>query len=245
MQFQKTIPLEEINNYSLSNTNILNILNNICIIKNKKNINYDKNEIKKKETLNKSDFFKPKYKNTLFWCWFIYNNGYKDYEFSIDNGFRVEEEYKIKMVELVRTNKKLLSLHRLKIGEIENNILYEMLSIQSMLALILIKNVNLFYIDNKVFYQKIMNDDDEYCIICKNDDGTFSLWNNTKKFPLYIYKNSLLEIVNLKKPLKGLSAYKVDDLVQMCLKLKHTIMNDNGKRKTKKELYMLISADLN
>ena len=120
-----------------------------------------------------------------------------------------------------------------------------MLSIQSMLALILIKNVNLFYIDNKVFYQKIMNDDDEYCIICKNDDGTFSLWNNTKKFPLYIYKNSLLEIVNLKKPLKGLSAYKVDDLVQMCLKLKHTITNDNGKRKTKKELYMLISADLN
>ena len=94
--------LSHLNTFSLSNTNILNILNNICIIKNKKTTTYEKNI--KKQNGNKNDFFTPKYKNTLFWIWYIYNNGYQEYEFTPDNGFRLEEDEKIKIQIETRNN---------------------------------------------------------------------------------------------------------------------------------------------
>ena len=234
--------LSHLNTFSLSNTNILNILNNICIIKNKKTTTYEKNN--KKQNGNKNDFFTPKYKNTLFWIWYIYNNGYQEYEFTTDNGFRLEEDEKIKIVESMREYKKMLSSYRLKLQDIENNILYEKMSIISLYALSLIKNINLFYIHNKTYFKSKINDDLDYCIINKNDDDTYSIWNNNKKCPLYIFENSLFQITNLHKPLKGISAYKVNELVEICNKLNHTITNENGKRKTKKELYMMIYKDV-
>ena len=236
--------IDRIGEFSLSNTNILNILNNICIINYKKNNTYEKNQEKKEQKAKCSDFFTPKYKNTLFWCWYIYNNGYADYEFNLDKGFRIEEDEKIKIVELLRENKKLLSSYRLKLPDLENNVLFEKMSIETFHALLLIKNINFFYVANKIYYEKTLNDDNDYCIICKNPDDTFSLWNNSKKFPLFMYKSSLLEITNLKKPLKGVSSYKVDELVKMCETLKHNVYNESGKRKTKKELYMLIIKDI-
>ena len=78
----------------------------------------------------------------------------------------------------------------------------------------------------------------------EKDNDTFSIWNNTKKFPMYFYEQSLYQVTNLNKPLKGISAYKVVELVGMCEKLKHDIFNENGKRKTKKELYMMIYKDV-
>tara|TARA_Y100000816_G_scaffold259179_1_gene214576 strand:- start:6185 stop:6928 length:744 start_codon:yes stop_codon:yes gene_type:complete len=236
--------LNDSEKYALSNTNILNILNNICIIKNKKLNTYEKNMKKKKHQQKSKDFFSPKYNNTLFWCWYIYNNGYQDYEFSIDNGFRLQEDEKIKLIEKMRERKKLLSSYHLKLLDLENNILFENLSIITLYALSVIENINLFIINNKTYFKSKINDEDDYCIVFKNEDGTFSIWNNTKKFPMYFYEQSLYQVTNLNKPLKGISAYKVADLVGMCEKLKHDIFNHNGKRKTKKELYMMLYKDI-
>tara|TARA_X000000950_G_scaffold56097_1_gene67382 strand:+ start:2822 stop:3565 length:744 start_codon:yes stop_codon:yes gene_type:complete len=236
--------LNDAKKYALSNTNILNILNNICIIKNKKLNTYEKNVKKKKYLDQNKDFFSPKYQNTLFWCWYIFNNGYQDYEFSIDNGFRIQENEKIKLIEKMRQHKKLLSSYRLKLLDLENNILFEKLSMTSLYALSIIENVNLFIINNKTYFKNKINDDDDYCIVFKNQDDTFSIWNNSKKFPMYFYEESLFQVTNLNKPLKGVSSYKVAELVDMCEKLKHDIYNENGKRKTKKELYMMLYKDI-
>ena len=42
---------------------------------------------------------------------------------------------------------------------------------------------------------------------------------------------------NISRYIKAMSAYKVDELQSMCLKLDIDIMNENDKRKTKQELY--------
>ena len=60
---------------------------------------------------------------------------------------------------------------------------------------------------------------------------------------LEVYRNKYWVIENLSKPLRGISSYKVKDLVEISekLKLKRT-KNINGKEKnlTKKEMYMNI-----
>ena len=51
-------------------------------------------------------------------------------------------------------------------------------------------------------------------------------------------KSTLYKIENLDKPIKGLSSYKVQDLINICMKLAIQIKNiDTGKNKTKNDLY--------
>ena len=53
-------------------------------------------------------------------------------------------------------------------------------------------------------------------------------------------KETLYKIENINKPIKAESAYKVQDLIDICSKLGIEINIETGKKKTKKELYELI-----
>ena len=51
-------------------------------------------------------------------------------------------------------------------------------------------------------------------------------------------KNTLYKVETLDKPIKGLSSYKLQDLIDICNKLVIEITNkETGKKKTKNELY--------
>ena len=52
------------------------------------------------------------------------------------------------------------------------------------------------------------------------------------------------EIKNIKKPLKGISAYKVSELKQICKKLK-IVVNNKHHKYNKKDIYKLIQSKLN
>jgi hypothetical protein len=51
-----------------------------------------------------------------------------------------------------------------------------------------------------------------------------------------------LEIVDLEKPMKGISAYSANDLQDMAKKVAVELVDMVGKRKLKKTLYTEISA---
>jgi hypothetical protein len=52
--------------------------------------------------------------------------------------------------------------------------------------------------------------------------------------------NNLYKIENINKPIKCESAYKVQDLIEISSKLGIELNNNDGKKKTKKEMYELI-----
>jgi F0F1-type ATP synthase epsilon subunit len=55
-----------------------------------------------------------------------------------------------------------------------------------------------------------------------------------------IIVNDLYKIENINKPIKCESAYKVQDLIDICCKLGIELNNNDSKKKTKKEMYELI-----
>jgi predicted RNase H-related nuclease YkuK (DUF458 family) len=54
-------------------------------------------------------------------------------------------------------------------------------------------------------------------------------------------RETLYKLDNIDKPIKSMSAYKVEDLINIATKLAIEVTNkDNGKNKSKKDLYELI-----
>jgi hypothetical protein len=78
-----------------------------------------------------------------------------------------------------------------------------------------------------------MNDSPDTAIVQKFD----------KKFGVKLVdtefaKNDFIQIENVEKPLKAISAYKVQDLITICNKLEIDVKQASSeKTKTKKELY--------
>jgi virulence-associated protein VapD len=90
-----------------------------------------------------------------------------------------------------------------------------------------------------------MNDTDKSFIV-------YEIQNKTKYIKKYGYeigttekvnkiKNTHFRLETINKPVKSISAYKVNELIEICQKLSIDIYNNvTGKQKTKKELYELI-----
>ena len=53
-------------------------------------------------------------------------------------------------------------------------------------------------------------------------------------------KTNLYKLENIDKPIKGLSSYKVSELIDICNKLSIETKNTDGKNKSKNDLYELI-----
>jgi 3-oxoacyl-ACP reductase-like protein len=73
----------------------------------------------------------------------------------------------------------------------------------------------------------------------RNDvPSKFGIMENEKPEKIKEYMDTLYKIENISKPIKGLSSYKVSELVDMSKKLGlETINNTTNKQKTKNELY--------
>ena len=68
------------------------------------------------------DFFIPSEDDSLFWCWFIFKNGFSEYEMLREKNFIIEKEYKIKFIEKIRENKKILKHMKVKVSEMEGHL---------------------------------------------------------------------------------------------------------------------------
>ena len=84
-----------------------------------KNVVFQKNYKNKIETM-----YKPKQKDSLFWCFYILKNGFFNYEMEINNQyFVVEKKEKFKYIEVLRKNKDILKIHKIKpLTELEDDL---------------------------------------------------------------------------------------------------------------------------
>ena len=189
------------------------------------------------------DFFYPKEKDTLFWCYYINKYGIEEFNYNKCRGFTIEHNIKIDIIEKIKTMKDILKLNKIKKIQVEDELMNQnKIGIQTLKTLMLIDKTNIIIV-KKYCYQKIIFDReklefnlDNYKVIYSNNNNYFVDIKNTNKNLLDII-NSRYEIDDLIKPLKSISSYKLIDLQSISNKLHISLYNSDGKSKTKQKLY--------
>lgn len=220
--------LNYMNDFFLNKTNIKNIVNN-CFILNKEEERVEKekkNIVKKEKLINEKD--------KLFWFWYVFMNGFDNYEMLGKNLYKKEMEIKTKLVELINKQKKTLKKFKIKVNDIEQNIVYDTnITINSFMVILYINSINLVYFTDYVYYETT---DFEKTIFIYHDkkNDIFEMKENIEKEEL---KKTRLIISSLAKQVKAISNYKLSDLQEMCKKLSIQYIKIASKSYTKKYLY--------
>ena len=211
--------------------------------------------------------FTPFQKDKLFWCFYVLLNGFTEYEMHHTGHYALEKAFKISSVEKLRTMKPEIKELKLKISEVEDELVNkEQISVKGLQVLCLIYKVSITYIYGK-----------QYCEFFYAGTGTGTgtgadtgtgtdtgkigiIRRNEKKEHSLLYEDTILETIKqthwfieqVQKPLKAPSAYTLKELQDICEKLevslKYKQENALGqiteKNKLKKELYEDILAKL-
>ena len=234
--------LNSCSKYEFNNENLKNKLyrENFKPINSKKKKSV---EIKKEK---KNDIFIPEEEDSLFWCYVIYKYGYSEYELKREKKYESVTSMKIDLVYTLRDNKELLKQLKLKKTKLEENLTNDKkLNLDTFLFLIAVNKFNVVYMSEHTYYEEAYNDEEKKCVIkYDKEQDRYGLLEITEE-KLEEEKKKRLHILNLSKPIKALSGYKVMELKEMCKTLKIDIMKTTTKCKTKKELYQLIQEKIN
>ena len=241
----KSLPVSFLNScrkYEFNNENLKNKLyrENVRPINSKKKKSTEIKEVKKE------DIFIPEEEDTLYWSYDIYKYGYSEYELKREKKYESVTSMKIDLVYTLRDNKEILKELKLKKTKLEENLTSDKkLNLDTFLFLMAVNKFNLVYINDHTYYQEDYSDEERKCVIKydKKQDKYGILEVTDEK--LKEEKKNRLHILNLSKPIKALSGYKVMDLKEICKTLKIDIMKTTTKCKTKKELYQLIQEKIN
>jgi len=207
-----------------------------------------KKEIKDKEIKEQdTKLFVPLQEDTLFWSYFIIKNGYTAYETLHVKNSLVAKQIKIDLVSIIRKNKDLLKIYKFDtISNIESNLANDnFLNIKTFMALCAIANVNIIYVKKNTYFESFMND--TFVAYIVKEEISPSKYNKKYGFQIaseeniHTIRTTLYKLEKLDKVIKAMSGYKVEELVQICSKLAIDTNNkDNGKTKSKKDLYEAI-----
>ena len=215
--------------------------------KNVDKIKFDK-LVKKKSFSENDKIYKPKQKDSLFWCFYILKNGYSNYEMEINNQyFVVEKNEKFKYIEIIRKNKDILKIHKIKpLTELEDDLANkDKISVKTFFALCVLENINVLLVDNRKIFELICVDiDDKHPVnIIHRNSKTYEnhIELNVTNEVLQKYRETYYNINSFDANLKAMGSYKLDELIDLCKKLNINIeINEDKKKKTKKDIYELL-----
>jgi hypothetical protein len=230
--------------YILNEDNMLDYLKYKINVNHSEKLKSNNNENKYTKPINKPSIFTPKESDTLFWCYYIISNGEIKYETINNKNFVITKQIKINFVNKIRENKQIVKTYKFDtISNIESNLANDdYITIKTVLTLCAIEKINVIFVKNKTYYELLMNDNEPIYIIREIQ----SINNYVKKYGFEVSTNFIIEEIrnnfykldNLNKPIKSLSSYKLQDLIEMSNKLAIELINkENGKNKTKNELY--------
>ena len=223
--------LTELEKHMLSIKNISKIPKYIINAKTSKQSNY-----RNKSTIinNVNNIFYPKQRDQLFWIFYTILHSVSEYEMS-HNFFTTEKETKYKWIEDLRAKKELFKPIKVSRNTVEDELANKpKISMCTIKALCYLHDVNIFYIDNKKFYEMITNENKPIYIIEKNNHK-YGLKQNVNIDNINYYREHYWKLENLDKPLKAISSYKVSDLTVICNKI-----NIDCDNMTKQKMYQEI-----
>jgi len=236
--------LFDLQDYMLYEDNMVKSLRMKIEPKTNDNMEYKYNKTNNNNNNIKQNLFIPKQPDSLFWCFYIMKNGNLNYEMLNNKNTLLAKQIKIDMVDLIRKNKDIVKQYKFDtISNHESNLANDNnLNIKTFLTLCSIENINVIYLKKNTYYELLMNDSNVIYILheleCKSNYynkygfelSTEELLNNLRK--------NYFKLKSLVKPIQSISAYKVNELIEICNKLVIKINNDiTSKQKSKKELY--------
>lgn len=193
--------------------------------------------------------YKPQQKDSLFWCFFILKHGLSKYEMEIGNQhFIVEKQEKFLYIDLLRQNKELIKMHKIKpLSGLEDDLANkDRISIKTFLALCILENINILLVDNHKIYELILNDDPKINVVHRNSityEHYIELEASNEN--IIKYRETYFKVSGFDATLKSMASYKVDELIDLCNKLgiKESEIFKDGKKKSKKDLYELVAMN--
>jgi len=209
-----------------------------------KNVVFQTNYKNKIETM-----YKPKQKDSLFWCFYILKNGFFNYEMEINNQyFVVEKKEKFKYIELLRKNKDILKIHKIKpLTELEDDLANkDKISIKTFFALCIFENINILLVNNRKIYELLCSDIEPINIVHRNNKTyEHSIELDPTNEIIQKYRDTYYKMSSFEGTLKGMGSYKLEELIELCIKLNINIespkVEEKGKQKmTKKDIYNLL-----
>ena len=238
---------------SLKNITNYNNNNNKTTRDNLENIQFKHsiptNKLTEEKKYYKETIYKPKQTDSLFWCFYILKHGYFKYEIEINNQyFTVEKIEKFKYIEILRKNKDILKIHKIKpFTELEDDLANkDKISVKTFFALCILENINVLLVDKRKIFELTCIDIDETHPInvihrnIKNYEHHIQL--NITDTILKNYKETYYNSSLLETSIKSISSYKLEELIQLCKKLDINITTNQQKKKkmNKKDIYEIL-----
>ena len=217
--------IEGVNKYMLTLKN----MSNISIIRNEENTRKPTMVAPKKNIATDNDIFFPKQRDQLFWCLYIILHGQIEYDM-LTNFFTLEKETKYKWIEVFRGRKELFKPIKVSRNVVEDELANaKTITMASIKALCHLKDINVFYIDNKKYYE-IMTNSEKPIYLIEKVEGRFGLKQKIPIEKVEYYRENYWKLENLDKPLKAVSSYKASELKDICKRL-HIESSDMTKPK--------------
>ncbi len=195
-------------------------------------------------TKKKEEYFIPFQKDKLFWCFYIVLKGFSDYEMHRTGFYAVEKAFKISTVEKLRGMKKEIKELKLKINEVEDELVNkEQITLKGLQVLCIVYKVSITYIYGKKYCEFLFTDGDIKGIIKQTERKEHAfIYEDAIDLPKL--KETSWFIENVQKPLKAPASYTLKELQDICEKLDISLKHEIGKSKTKKDLYEDILSKL-
>ena len=189
---------------------------------------------------------KPKHEDTLFWCFYVLWKGVSEYNMITSTYFKVENESKYMIASELVLHKAILKRFRISYSDVENSLINEKkISLGCFMVLCRIYKINVIVINKRFYIAELENNlNDESANIIMNDKEVFAIDYSSTLTPGYI-KDNFIEMHSANKVLKCITAYKLQELQDMCFRVNIDINQPNGKKKTKTDLYTEITVFLN
>ena len=208
-----------------------------------------KTKVKETKKINKvkETMYRPKQKDSLFWCFYILKYGFSNYEMEINNQyFVVEKNEKFKYIELLRKNKDLLKLHKIKpLTQLEDDLANkDKISPKTFFALCVLENINVLLVDKRKVYELLINDSPINIVHRNNETYYHSIELDVTEEMCNTYRETYYKLTNFDTTLKGIGSYKLQELTELCQKLNINIEDHKDKtlkqKMNKKDIYELL-----
>ena len=192
----------------------------------------------------RQQIFIPNQQDSLFWCFYIIKNGDVKYETLNNKNSLLAKQMKIELVDSIRKHKDVVKIYKFDtLSNLESNLANDNnLNVNTFLTLSAIENINIIFLKKNTYYEILMNDSDKIYIV--HEIQSQSKYNNKYGYEMGTnesinnIRNTFFRLQTIDKPIKAMSAYKVNELSDICNKLVINIYNSmTCKQKSKKELY--------
>lgn len=192
-------------------------------------------------------------KDSLLWSAYIMIYGIEKYE-TIENYYTESNTFKFDLVEIMRKHKPILKANKIKINALEESLVHKpFIGLDTLQAIAVCNNISVCIVNDRKYYETASGGGGggkEF--ILEKIKGKYVLYAAPDRiragYLKYIRENYWL-MENISAPIRPISAYKLQDLVDICSKLNLPVVNiipgkfgsmGTEKRKTKPELYEAI-----